>query len=265
MNRLKIVDDLLDDIKIDDCIEVAETLKNEIFDITSINLIIKKDTNLEISYSSRKATKLDIKIKVMENVHFELREYRFGKNFKIRYQYNLMKNSLTTVYKFYDVAGIKEMSIIHLTGENASIDYNFKTISTGCEKYNMTIHHQASNTISDIKNNGVNINKGSLQFNVSSFVNSGNTSCNISQSSRIINLTDNKCQINPNLFIDEYDVIANHSALIGRFSDDEMFYLESRGIDEKTALNLLINGFLISNMPDDIKKKITKNINKYWR
>jgi Fe-S cluster assembly protein SufD len=265
LNRIKIVDDVLSDVKVDDAIEVTETSKNEIFDVTSIYLIIKKDTNLEIDYSTRKATKLDVKIKVMPGVNLDLREYRFGKNFKIRYQYSLMENSNTKVYKFYDVAGIKEMNIIHLSGINANIDYNFKTISTGCEKYNMTIYHQASNTNSDIKNNGVNINKGSLQFNVSSFVNSGNIGCNINQASRIINLTENKCQINPNLFIDEYDVSANHSALIGKFSDAEMFYLGSRGIDEKTALNLLINGFLTSNMPTEIGKKITKNINKYWR
>lgn len=265
LNRIKIVDDILSNVIIDDTIEVNETTKNELFDITSINLIIKKDTSLEIDYSTRKATKLDVKIKVLPGVNFNLREYRFGKNFKIRYQYSLMENSNTEIYKFYDVAGIKEMNIIYLLGVNAKIDYNFKTISTGCEKYNMTIYHQASNTDSDIKNNGVNINKGNLQFNVSSFVSSGNIGCNINQSSRIINLTDNKCQINPNLFIDEYDVSANHSALIGKFSDDEMFYLESRGIDEKTALNLLINGFLTSNMPSEVGKKITKNIDKYWR
>jgi hypothetical protein len=265
LNRIKIVDDVLSSSNIDDSIEVSEVSKNEIFDITSIYLIIKKDTSLQIDYSTRKATKLDVKIKVMPGVNLDLREYRFGRNFKIRYQYTLMENSNTNIYKFYDVAGIKEMNIIYLTGLSASINYNFKTISTGCEKYDMTIYHQASNTNSDIKNSGVNINKGNLQFNVSSFVSSGNIGCNVNQASRIINLTNNKCGINPNLFIDEYDVSANHSALIGKFGDDEMFYLQSRGIDEKTALNLLINGFLTSNMPTEISKKITKNINKYWR
>lgn len=265
MNKIKIVDDIISDIKIDDSILLEEIPKNEFFDVTSICLTINKDTDLRIEYSTRKATKLDVKIKVNPNVNFDLEEYRYGKNFKIRYQFNLLENSNINVYKFYDVAGIKEMNIINLLGTGANIDYNFKTISTGFEKYNLTIYHNAPNTNSSIKNNGVNINKGNLQFNVSSFAGIGNKECNINQSSRIINLTDNKCQINPNLFIDEYDVSANHSALIGKFSDEEMFYLQSRGIDEKTVLNLLINGFLTSNMPDILSKKITKNINKYWR
>ena len=265
MNKLKVNDDILDIISLDGKLAITTCPKNEIFDVNSTLITVNEDTSLEINYATRKATKLDVKIRVMPNVNFELKEYRLGKNFKIRYQYSLMENSTTTIYKFYDVAGIKEMNIINLMGENAKIDYNFKTISKGFEKYNMTIYHNAPGTISDIKNNGVNINKGSLQFNVSSFVGQNHKACNVNQASRIINLTDSKCGINPNLFIDEYDVIANHSALIGRFSDDEMFYLNSRGLNDKEAINLLINGFLISNMPEDMAKKIIKNTDKYWR
>lgn len=264
MNKIKIVDDILDTKELDDAIEIEEIPKNEFFDVASIYLTIKKDTSLILEYSTRKATKLNIKIKVMEDVTFELNEYRYGKNFKIQYQYNLLKNSETKVYKFYDVKGIKEMNMIYLLEEKAKIDYYFKTISNGCEKYNMMIYHQAPNTISNINNNGVNILKGNLTFNISSFVTEKNVSCDVLQNSRIINLTDNKCQINPNLFIDEYDVSANHSAHIGKFNDEEMFYLNSRGIDKKTAENLLIVGFLSKDMPKYLISKIKQNINKYW-
>jgi Fe-S cluster assembly protein SufD len=92
------------------------------------------------------------------------------------------------------------------------------------------------------------------------------TGCIVNQNNRIINLTNNKCEIKPNLYIDSYDVEASKSALIGKFSDEEMFYIQSRGIDYNNALKLLITGFLTS----DIKNKkiisnINKNIIKYWR
>ena len=265
MNKIKIVDDALTKTQIDDAIEVEEILKNEFFDVTTISLTIKKDTNLMLEYSTRKASKLNIKIKVLENVDFELYEYRYGKNFKVQYQYNLLQDSKVKVYKFYDVKGIKEMVMVHLLGINSSIDYFYKTISAGCEKYNMTIYHQAPNTSSNICNNGVNIDKGSLIFNVSSFVTEENSGCNVFQNTRIINLTDNKCQIKPNLFIDECDVNANHSAYIGSFSNEEIFYLNSRGIDKNTALKLLIAGFLTKDMPKYLIPKIMRNIDKYWR
>ena len=81
----------------------------------------------------------------------------------------------------------------------------------------------------------------------------------------IINLTDNKCEIRPNLYIDEYDCNANHSALIGGFSKQELFYLQSRGLSINDANRLLINGFLLSDF-DNVKmiKEIKNNINEYW-
>jgi Fe-S cluster assembly protein SufD len=66
------------------------------------------------------------------------------------------------------------------------------------------------------------------------------------KTARIINLTDNECIINPNLYIEDSDVVANHAAAIGKFSDEELFYLMSRGITYTDAINLLIKGFLVS-------------------
>ncbi len=265
LKRIKIVDDKVVDKEIDEGIEIEEIPRNMFFDVTVIKINISKDTTLKLEFSTRKATKLDVKITVKEGIHLNLMEYRFGKNFKVRYQYNLEKDSYTNIVKFYDVNGIKEMNMIFLNGENAKIDYNFKTISTGFEKYNLTIHHNAPKTISNICNNGVNINDGNLQFNVSSFGTLDNKGCIINQNSRIINLTNNKCGINPNLFIDEMDVEASHSALIGGFTKDEIFYLTSRGLSKKDAIMLLITGFLLNNTNELIAKKIKKNINKYWR
>ena len=67
------------------------------------------------------------------------------------------------------------------------------------------------------------------------------------------------------MYIDCFDVTANHSALVGGFKDYEMFYLQSRGIEEKEALNLLVHGFLVSQLPDSIKENIKEKFNKYWR
>lgn len=265
MNKIKIVDDVLEVVTLNSDIELEEIPKNEFFEVTTMILKVKKDTDLLLEYSTRVATKLNIKIEVEKDIRFNIIEYRYGKNFKVQYSYNLYEDSFTNIYKFYDVKGIKEMNMIYLLEENAKINYYFNTISNGCEKYNMTIYHQAKNTTSNIINNGVNILKGNLTFNISSFVTEKSINCDVMQESRIINLTNNKCQINPNLFIDEYDVNASHSAHIGTFDKEEMFYLNSRGIDNKNAQKLLVTGLLIKDMPNFLISKIKRNINKYWR
>ena len=156
------------------------------------------------------------------------------------------------------------MTIINLNGDNAKVDYNLKTVCKSFEKYNYLVYHNARKTSSNIINNGVNILEGELEFNVSSFVPNDIKKCYVNQESRIINMTDNLCIIKPNLFIDEEDVIASHSALIGTFSSFEIFYLMSRGISKKESDRLLTKGFLmkgISYHKDDLKEII----DKYWR
>ena len=46
------------------------------------------------------------------------------------------------------------------------------------------------------------------------------------------------------LLIDEYDVHANHGAAIGKMSDDELFYLMSRGLSNKEAFKLILSGII---------------------
>ena len=80
-------------------------------------------------------------------------------------------------------------------------------------------------------------------------------------------MNENKCAINPNLLIDENDVSASHSALIGKFNDEEIFYLRSRGISEKNAVNLLVKGLLLSklSLTNKRKEELENIIDKYWR
>ena len=164
------------------------------------------------------------------------------------------------------VDSIKEMIIVNLNGIKSNFDYNFKTISNKKETYDYHIFHNEVNSISNIKNNGVCIQDGEIIYQVSSFIPKDIKGCIANQSNRIINLTNNKCEIKPNLYIDCNDVEAKHSALIGKFSDEEMFYIQSRGITYDEALKLLITGFLVSDIKDkNILKEINKNIEKYWR
>jgi len=124
----------------------------------------------------------------------------------------------------------------------------------------MVVYHNNKNTESNIINNSVNINEGTTNFNVTSVVYNGITNCVLNQTNKIINLNNKECKINPNLLIEENDVIANHSAIIGKFSEEEIFYLMSRGISRKEATNLLIKGFLINGIDN---KKIDKIIEKH--
>ena len=266
MNKIKVVDDNLEKASINNNISIEYYEKECLFGINDIKLTINKSTDLEIEIELKEETKLNFNINVLEGVDLDLNILTKGKNGKIKYSYNLFRNSHINVFKFKNIKSIKEMISVKLKEENARIDYNFKTISNDKETYDYNVIHESNNTISNIKNNAVCIEDGTVIYQVSSFVPKSIIGCTVNQNNRIINLTNNKCEIMPNLYIDSSDVSASHSALIGRFSDEEMFYMQSRGIDYENAIKLLIIGFLTSDINDKkILKEINKNIQKYWR
>ncbi len=266
MNKIKIVNDNLETININKDISVEYYEQNCLFGINEIKLSITKDSDLDIEINLKKETRLNFNINIKDNVTLNLNILTKGKVGKIKYTYNLNENSYLSVFKFQNIDTIKEMVTVNLNGLNSKVDYNFKTISNNKETYDYNIFHNNKNTISNIKNNGVCIDNGEIIYQVSSFVPKDIINCIVNQNNRIINLTDNKCEIKPNLYIDTNDVEANHSALIGKFSDEEIFYMQSRGIDYYTTLKLLITGFLTSDMKNKkILKEINKNIDLYWR
>ena len=264
MNKILLDQGNLKEKQIDQSIELSLEEENNFLDVKTLKIIIKKDTDLEIKWMAKEKVKLDIYINIKEGVNCNITEIKENGKYKIRYKYYLEKDSNLNIVKINDVKKIKESILFNLNGNNAKLNYLFKTISKDKEKYDLMVYHNHKNTISNIINHGVNIKEGSLKFNVSGFVPKGITKCLVDQKNRIINLTDEKCEIMPNLFIDENDVIANHSAHIGKCKDEELFYLESRGIKEKEAEMLLIKGFLTQKLTT--KKEDMENIiKKYWR
>lgn len=56
-----------------------------------------------------------------------------------------------------------------------------------------------------------------------------------------------KIRIIPSLEISENDVKAGHGAVISGIDPEEMYYLNSKGLDMVTSRNLIINSFLTKN------------------
>lgn len=241
-------------------IKIAECITGDLnkLKIENNEIIIKEDGNFILQINSLEDYKLNIKI--LENVNAFIEEINTSKNININYIYELEENSHLLINKFYDTNNLNENNNINLNNINANIDFNLKIISKESNKICINTYHNACNTIGNINTKGVSIKDGNIILDVSSYIPNGIKGCIANQINHIVSLNDKKNIIKPNLYIDEEDVIANHSAYIGKFDEEIIFYLESRGLSEHEAINLLIKGFLNSN--NEIEKEI---INKYWR
>lgn len=69
---------------------------------------------------------------------------------------------------------------------------------------------------------------------------------------------DAKVKTVPSLEIEADDVKAGHSATIGRIDDEMLFYLKSRGIGEKEAKALLVQGFIKEDLTKIEDEKIRR-------
>lgn len=158
--------------------------------------------------------------------------------------FNLGNNSTLVINKNYRLKEVDEEITINLNGINSRVDYYFSTLVYNDQKYIINVNHNNISTISNVINHGVVQNDSKLEFVVNSSVKKGNKKSVLNQESKIIIMSKNNSIIKPNLYIDEYDVDARHAATIGRFNKEDIFYLMTKGINKKEAIELLINGFL---------------------
>ena len=153
---------------------------------------------------------------------------------------------------------------INLDKEDVTLYYYYNNINYDDNFFNIKVNHNKSNTHSEVFNHGVNVRNNYLTYSVDGTVLKESSKCICNQDNQIINISSGKSTIKPNLFIDNYDVDSNHAAYIGKFKDEVLFYLMSRGISKKNAYLLLLKSFLINSDSIDLSKidKFILEINK---
>lgn len=261
MNKIEVRNNSIVNVDIDEAITINE-YETAVF---NIKIAFNKTTDLEIYFNSDIDTKLNIEYVVLDDAIVNLYEFRHGSKTKVQYCYDLNNNSKIYLYRLNEAQEMREVDIISLVGENANIEFNLRTLSNSAEKYDIYVYHKEKYTTSILNNIGIAL-KGSVIFNVTGVVEKGYSGSYLDQNNQIVTFVADKCQINPNLLIDEYDVDASHNATIGKFDDREIFYLMSRGINESDAIKLLTQGLITNNLKNESKKDdIINYIKEYWR
>ena len=169
---------------------------------------------------------------------------------KTHYTYNITED--TVIYHY--LVDSSSTVDINMVTEGVTLYYYYNTINYKNNSFSIKVNHLKDNTHSELFNHGVNVGKNKLDFFVEGIVPKESEKCICNQENQIINMGDGKSTICPNLLIDNYDVDSNHSAYIGKFSEDKLFYLMSRGISYDESNRLLLNGFLINTDSIDLNK-----------
>lgn len=122
----------------------------------------------------------------------------------------------------------------------------------------MEVQHNAAHTTGLMKNFAVLFDKGQYEMVANGNIKKGCIEAQSHQATRVLTLGQgHKTKVIPLLLIDENDVKASHALTIGQPDEDQLYYLQSRGLTTKQAVGLLSVGYflpVIELMDDEVEK-----------
>ncbi|MFT4093829.1 MAG: Fe-S cluster assembly protein SufD [Niabella sp.] len=125
------------------------------------------------------------------------------------------------------------------------------------------VDNRQPNCISNELYKGVLNGNATGVFNGKIFVRQIAQKTNAYQSNRNILLSENaSVNTKPQLEIFADDVKCSHGCTVGRLDEDALFYMRSRGIEEKTATALLLHGFALDILEKINHPEVSAYINK---
>lgn len=137
--------------------------------------------------------------------------------------------------------------VINLTDPGAEAEVSGAFMAENHDNLEVTVivHHSAPNTRAETKLHGVARDQAKIKFTGRILIDENCGNINSFLTERVLLLSDQaKAECIPDLEIESDDVKCSHAASISRIPEEQIFYLMSRGISQKAAEDLIVEGFL---------------------
>ncbi len=235
--------------------------------VSSYQTLDKSITSLIVDKDSRYLLhNCQADIIVKENINLEIVNFRgcdLDESLNIRLEQGASVKIYNIVITSTDVL-LKENVYLEKTNSKCEITSVLLAIENAKLESDINIYHHVGHTTSIFENYGIARGTAQMTLNNNATIKQGAAKATVMQKAKGLTLSkEAKIIAMPNLYIDEYDVIANHSAAIGSISNEDLFYLMSRGLSKENATSLVVIGFIkpiIDNINDDtLKEQIYKN------
>lgn len=250
-NIIKVPDNLEDNIKIDNIkgdiiLKIGNNCKVKIFENSNNNNIsLVVGENSEVKY-------------VTVHKKQSIKNAEIGENSKIVWVDLFLEKVMSSTIT--NLNGVKSRcNSFSIVFGDKNKDFNIDS----------RVVHKGNESKSDMFARIVLTEKSRALFNGLVRVNKKAVNCEGYQKSEVILLSDDAyAEAVPNLEIENNDVKCTHGATISYIDNDKLFYMISRGIDERTAKKIIVEGFFdpfINYIEEDklrneIKDTISKRI-----
>lgn len=207
--------------------------------------------------------------KFLNEIHIEKDIYvsLFMKNINDDIIINIGENSKVDFYWFFSDVCPKNI-IIHQSNNNSSLKFKSLFITNGKDLISNIISHIDSNNSKALLNIIWIVKENKIWINSS--IKIEKKSKNIEAKLDLENIfigTEWNISSTPNLFIDSNDVKVSHSSKSHRVDWSKLFYLQSRGLNEKDSISIIIESYFTKNFSciEMMDENIFKNIlQEFW-
>ena len=219
----------------------------------SLEIIVSENTGIKIilELSSKEITpnnyKFNLTAKENSNVKYLLVSELASKKALVEHYFTAERDAKLELIGGFVSDVIDAKMHVDLVGESAEVKMRVVAVSSDDNKQtiDVLIIHKAPNTFGDMTNIGIANKRGKILLNGVEKIEKGMKHANAFQTLKGIIMSDQAIvEVNPILLIDEFDVKAGHGATIGKIAEDALYYLRSRGLTQREAEKLIINGFL---------------------
>lgn len=253
------------------CCEKGGIIMEKVFqDTFKENIIIDSNETIELNIAQRSKGSVFVEIKNVDDVTLNV-VVSDNANFKI---FVINRSNIDTCFSMnieLEQDAYCQMGFLDL--ENAAFHWkqnvnlnkqgaNFQILSgqlcmPNVKKVNaMEVLHKEGHTVGEMRNFAVLSNNGKYEMVANGNIEKGCAEAQSHQATRVLTLGQgHTAKVIPLLLIDENDVKASHALTIGQPDEEQLYYLQSRGLSTSQAMGLLSVGYFLPviNLIDDEK------------
>ncbi len=220
-------------------------------------IIVDKENKIEFNDN---IIDLDIKVNELEIIikgKVLINEFNIKENENLNLKLTIKPNSTLIYNRFMKHSKMNNCVTINQEN-NSNITFNYSLIAT--DKCNLKIDSvlTGDNNTTSVRVRAVSEDDGKCTIDGNAKIKEKIKNNELLESLRILTLNNEDNIITPNLLVSSNEVAANHAATISSIDKNYLFYLNSKGISDDSAIKLITEGFLLSNL--DISESVREQI-----
>ena len=154
-----------------------------------------------------------------------------------------IEDGVTFILNEYSEIEKRDYKINIKQSNRSNFIYNHSYKVNDLYNLNINISMNGNNSKNTINIHGIN-DFGKSNVVIDGIVSKDTVDNELYENIKLLNINNGMGTIYPNMYIDTKNVIANHAATITDIDEDYLFYMNSKGIDNDKAKELIIDGFL---------------------